>query len=87
MIVNVSSFTFLIWQYVTARATPAVMRGTSSAMYIRRAAERLVVPSSQISPHSPPTGLSSSDLAMKASGITYINTLTLTFCDCYSDTM
>lgn len=67
-----------IWWYVwKSRETnrPAVMRGTRSVMYIRRAAERLVVPSSQISLHSPPTALSSSDWATKARGITYTTTL------------
>lgn len=52
------------------KGVPAVMRGTRSAMYMRRAAEILVVPSSQISPHRAATALSSSDLAMKANGST-----------------
>ena len=52
------------------RQVPAVMSGTRSAMYMRRAADRLVVPSSQISLHRAATALSSSDLAMKAKGST-----------------
>lgn len=44
-----------------------------SVAYMRRAAEMLVVPSSQTSPHRAATALSSSFLAMNASGSTYGN--------------
>ena len=44
-----------------------------SVAYMRRAAEMLVVPSSQTSPHRAATALSSSFLAMNASGSTYSN--------------